>query len=334
MPTPLEQWYLQIPIFTRIYTTAVFALTLGLQLGWISSFQLFYNYEYTFHKGQYWRPVTTFLFSGYFSLEWLLNMYFVVQYCRDLEEGSYLNRPADFAWLVLLICTTLLIISPMLDLPFLGDPLISSLTYIWSRQYSYIFINFLGLFTTSASYLPWVMAGFTSVVGNRWPVSDLVGIGVGHVFWFLGDEWPRRSESGGYQMLKAPRALCKLFNQDVEDPNDGLEVDQDTAGEAPAVQQQQPAGLEDAPTGPPAYVEDEKANTFSSLASSWDSVEQPSGGAADAPTGTAGSTSTVDISVDSKPGSSSAAKPAADGQPQALRQRTPHFEAENADPAF
>ncbi|KAJ1755510.1 hypothetical protein GGF48_002076 [Coemansia sp. RSA 921] len=229
MPNPLEEWYMQLPLFTRIYTTGIVVLTLAIQLEWASPLTLFYTYHAVFVQNEYWRLLTTFLFLGTFSLDWILNIYFIVRYCRDLEEGSYLNRPADFAWTVLLMCTTLLVISPYLGTVFLGDLLVSSLTYMWSRHYSYLFINFMGLFTTSAAYLPWVLVAFSSVVENRWPVVDLAAIGVGHVFWFLAEEWPRRAESGGVRVLRAPRVLCKIMHQDLDD-----ELDQD-AEQEPAV---------------------------------------------------------------------------------------------------
>ncbi|KAJ1834790.1 hypothetical protein LPJ63_001675 [Coemansia sp. RSA 2711] len=231
MPNPLEEWYLQLPPFTRIYTTGIVLLTLALQMEWVTPFQLFYTYHTTFVQGEYWRLATSFLFLGGFSLDWVLNVYFIVRYCRDLEEGSYLNRPADFVWMVFLMCIALLAISPYLEAPFLGDLLVASLTYMWSRHYSYLFINFMGLFTTSAAYLPWILVAFSSLVENRWPTVDLVAISVGHVFWFLSEEWPRRVESGGVRVLKAPRPLCKLMHQDIDDE---LDADADAEPLEPA----------------------------------------------------------------------------------------------------
>ncbi|KAJ2885390.1 hypothetical protein H4R27_001421 [Coemansia aciculifera] len=223
MPTPIEEWYFQIPTCTRIYMTATVVLTLALQLEWMTPFQVFYNYDYAFSRGQYWRVFTTFLYMGKFSLEWLLNMYFIIQYCRDLEEGSFLNRPADFAWLLILMCITLLVVAPYLGFIYLGSLLVSSMTYMWSRFYSYLFINFMGLFTVSAAYFPWVMLAFSSVVESRWPKGELAAIGVGHVFWFLSEEWPRRVESGGSRPLRAPKVLCKLLHQDLDEDADNVD---------------------------------------------------------------------------------------------------------------
>ncbi|KAJ2043568.1 hypothetical protein GGI13_002466 [Coemansia sp. RSA 455] len=203
--------------------TATVVLTLALQLEWTTPFQVFYSYDYAFTRGQYWRVFTTFLYMGKFSLEWLLNMYFIIQYCRDLEEGSFLNRPADFAWLLILMCVTLLVVAPYLGFIYLGSLLVSSMTYMWSRFYSYLIISFMGLFTVSAAYFPWVMLAFSSVVEGRWPMGELAAIGVGHVFWFLSEEWPRRVESGGYRPLRAPKVLCKLLHQDLDEEADNVD---------------------------------------------------------------------------------------------------------------
>ncbi|KAJ1720869.1 hypothetical protein LPJ53_004541 [Coemansia erecta] len=214
MPSPLEDWYYHIPVCTRVYMTAIFALTLAEQLDFVSATQLFYTPSHTFTRQEYWRPLTSFLYLGRFSFEWFLNMYFIVQYCRDLEEGSYLNRPADFAWLLLLLCSAILLVASLLANPyFLAHMLVASLTYMWSRFYSHTFISFMGLLTMPAAYFPWVMVAFSLVVEQGWPTFELLAIAVGHVFWFLAEEWPRRAESAGARPLAAPQFLCRLLHQ-------------------------------------------------------------------------------------------------------------------------
>ncbi|KAJ2715179.1 hypothetical protein H4R19_001347 [Coemansia spiralis] len=247
MANPLEEWYRQLPIFTRVYTTAVVALALAVHLDWVTQFQLFHSTRNTFERGQYWRLATTFLFLGKFSLDWILKVYFIVRYCRDLEEGSYVTRPADFVWTVVLMCGALLALAPYLNAPFLGDVLVMALTYIWSRQYSHMFINYMGLFTTSAAYLPWVLLAFTSMIENRFPIADLAAIFVGHVFWFLGDEWPLRAESGGSRPLQAPRFLCRMLGQDSGDDDDDNDADGALVGDGGAATQDDTAAASDSP---------------------------------------------------------------------------------------
>ena len=43
---------------------------------------------------------TTFLFFGLLSLDFLFHMYFLVRYCRLLEEGEFRGRTADFLVMV------------------------------------------------------------------------------------------------------------------------------------------------------------------------------------------------------------------------------------------
>ncbi|KAJ2515966.1 hypothetical protein GGI11_003603 [Coemansia sp. RSA 2049] len=214
MPNQLEEWYLQIPICTRIYLTATVGLTLAEQMELVTQYDLFYTYNYAFTRKQYWRVVTTFLFLGRLSLDWMLSVYFIERHWRDLEEGSYLTRPADFAWMLILMCVVLLAVSPYVGALFLGHMLVTALTYVWSRHYSYMFLNIMGLFNISASYFPWCMIGFSLLVENRWPVPEMAAIGVGHLFWFLGEEWPRRAESGGAHVLRAPKFLRRIMSQE------------------------------------------------------------------------------------------------------------------------
>ncbi|KAK8730618.1 hypothetical protein OTU49_007839 [Cherax quadricarinatus] len=67
-----------------------------------------------------------------------------------------------------------------------------------------------------APYLPWVLLGFSVLLGNSILV-DLVGIAVGHIYYFLEDVFPARS--GGIRLLKTPRFLVQLCEPRNEDPN-------------------------------------------------------------------------------------------------------------------
>ncbi|KAI7830128.1 Der1-like family-domain-containing protein [Kickxella alabastrina] len=227
MPSPLEDWYLRIPICTRVYLTSIVAVTLAVQLDWFTPHQLLYTPTYTFSRGEYWRLLTTFLYLGRFSLDMFLNMYFIIQYCRDLEEGSYLTRPADFAYHMVLLGVTLLVVGPIVGAYFLSHMFVTALTYIWSRYHAHIFINFMGLITVPAAYFPWAMVAFLLVVEGAWPVNECVAMGVGHCLWFLADEWPKRPESGGKTLISAPAVLCRWLGQDL--PRNETDDDDDAA---------------------------------------------------------------------------------------------------------
>ncbi|KAJ1914436.1 hypothetical protein H4219_004791 [Mycoemilia scoparia] len=52
----------------------------------------------------------------------------------------------------------------------------------------------------------------------------MFGAFVGHVLWFFEDEWPRRPESGGSRVLRAPTVLCQLLGQEMQDPMEDQDV--------------------------------------------------------------------------------------------------------------
>jgi Derlin-2/3 len=95
----------------------------------------------------------------------------------------------------------------MADMPFLGSPLAFTLVYIWSRRNPYIRLNFMGVLVFSAPYLPWVLLGFSLLISSQLPMGDILGIAVGHIYYFLEDVWPREPHSGGRRLLRTPRFL-------------------------------------------------------------------------------------------------------------------------------
>jgi hypothetical protein len=87
-----EQWYLEIPIVTRCYLTASVLTTAACYFDIISPFSLYLNYRLIFEKYEFWRILTNFFFFGMPSLDFVFHMYFLVRYCRLLEEVSAAER--------------------------------------------------------------------------------------------------------------------------------------------------------------------------------------------------------------------------------------------------
>ncbi|CAG8450390.1 9069_t:CDS:2 [Acaulospora morrowiae] len=107
------------------------------------------------------------------------------------------------------------LLSPLSNMLFLGSPLAFTLVYIWSRRNPFIRLNFVGLFVFSAPFLPWVLLGFSLLLNNVFPVGDVMGIVVGHVYYFFEDVWPNER---GRRWLKTPQLIVRMF--------EGVQVDQ------------------------------------------------------------------------------------------------------------
>ncbi|RKO97825.1 hypothetical protein CXG81DRAFT_2083, partial [Caulochytrium protostelioides] len=215
MPVPLESWYTDLPPVTRTYITLIFATTLACQLDLLSPLQLYFNWSLIVNNGETWRLLSSFLYFGPLSIDFLFHMFFLGRYSRMLEEGSFQGRGADYLWMVVGIgMCGMVLLSPLLNarttsLPFLSSPLTFMLVYVWSRRNPYIQLNFLGLFNFSAPYLPWVLLGFTVLLNNQFPAGDLLGMGVGHLYYFCEDVYPTLPGPGfgGRRPLATPRLV-------------------------------------------------------------------------------------------------------------------------------
>ncbi|XP_041052445.1 derlin-2 isoform X1 [Carcharodon carcharias] len=245
----LQQEYLQIPLVTRAYTTACVLTTAavvgvscllvldpasawrrlidsgrvkegrrveGKQLEIITPFQLYFNPELIFKHYQVWRLITNFLFFGTVGFNFLFNMIFLYRYCRMLEEGSFRGRTADFVFMFLFGGFLMTIFGLFVNLVFLGQAFTIMLVYIWSRRNPYVRMNFFGLLNFQAPFLPWVLMGFSLLLGNS-IIVDLLGIAVGHIYYFLEDVFP--DQPGGGRLLRTPNILKAVFDIPEEDPN-------------------------------------------------------------------------------------------------------------------
>ncbi|PNI15912.1 DERL3 isoform 7 [Pan troglodytes] len=208
--------FLQVPAVTRAYTAACVLTTAAVQLELLSPFQLYFNPYLVFRKFQVWRLVTNFLFFGPLGFSFFFNMLFVFRYCRMLEEGSFRGRTADFVFMFLFGGVLITLLGLLGSLFFLGQALMAMLVYVWSRRSPRVRVNFFGLLTFQAPFLPWALMGFSLLLGNSILV-DLLGIAVGHIYYFLQDVFP--NQPGGKRLLQTPGFLKLLLDAPAEDPN-------------------------------------------------------------------------------------------------------------------
>jgi hypothetical protein len=69
---------MEIPVISRLYLTGAFLTTAACAVEILNPFSLYFNWDLVFSKGQIWRLVTSYLFFGTFSIDFLFHMYFLV----------------------------------------------------------------------------------------------------------------------------------------------------------------------------------------------------------------------------------------------------------------
>ncbi|KAI4312006.1 hypothetical protein MLD38_036865 [Melastoma candidum] len=218
MAQAVEEWYKQMPVITRSYLTAAVVTTIGCTLDIISPHSLYLHPRLVFKHYQFWRLITNFLFFRNMDLDFLFHMFFLARYCKLLEENSFRGRTADFFYMLLFgatVLTGVVLLGGMIPylsasfakIIFLSNSLTFMMVYVWSKRNPFIHMSFLGLFTFTASYLPWVLLGFSVLVGaSAW--VDLLGMIAGHAYYFLEDVYPRMT---GRRPLRTPSFIRALF---------------------------------------------------------------------------------------------------------------------------
>jgi len=86
---------------------------------------------------------------------------------------------------------------------FLGHPLAFMMVYVWARgpENLHVRMNLLGIFPFNAPYLPWVLLLFSLLLGNSIE-TDLLGIVVGHLYYFFDYVYPQVADVRGWRWRK------------------------------------------------------------------------------------------------------------------------------------
>jgi Derlin-2/3 len=136
-----------------------------------------------------------------------------------LEEGDFRGRTANYVLMLLFGIMCISVVAVYTHEPFLGSALTFMMVYVWGRRNEGVRMNFFG-FTFNAPYFPWVMLGFSVLIGNG-ITTDLIGIAVGHTYYFLEFVYPLVSEIRGWRMkriMEPPKVLhwlCGTLEQHV-----------------------------------------------------------------------------------------------------------------------
>ena len=107
-------------------------------------------------------------FMCYFVTDYFM-YYFVTDYFMYYFVTDYF-----MCYFVLSSLTWLQLLGLIVNIVFLGSAFTIMLVYLWSRRNPYVRLNFFGLMTFHAPYLPWVLLGFSVLLGNS-VVIDLMG---------------------------------------------------------------------------------------------------------------------------------------------------------------
>eukprot|EP01023_Acetabularia_acetabulum_P024284 TRINITY_DN23488_c0_g1_i12.p1 TRINITY_DN23488_c0_g1~~TRINITY_DN23488_c0_g1_i12.p1 ORF type:complete len:271 (-),score=13.36 TRINITY_DN23488_c0_g1_i12:739-1551(-) len=209
----IRDWYQSIPPITRAVGTVMFATTCLYQLGILSPSWLYFEPQLVFQKFQIWRIISPLFFLGGFGLQFVFEMLWFVRYAPPLERNVFQFSPADYVVFYLFNAVTYCLVQyiyPPIGLYFFASPMIFAIMYLWSRNFPNEVVSLYGVVQIRSFYLPFAFAGITLLFG-RSPISEIVGIIVGHLYYFLTVLYPQ--QSGGQSLIKAPQFLVQWLQR-------------------------------------------------------------------------------------------------------------------------
>jgi hypothetical protein len=126
--------------------------------------------------------------------------------------GSHMGNIADFALMLSFGGALLLAIGAYMQQKFLGQALAFMVIYVWSKRNPATEVS-LYMFRFQGVYLPWAMLAWSLAMGDS-GVFEMLGILVGHIFYFIVDVLPNSPNMGwaSGKWLHTPAFLYRLFD--------------------------------------------------------------------------------------------------------------------------
>eukprot|EP00898_Chlorokybus_atmophyticus_P001954 jgi/Chlat1/275/Chrsp1S03167 len=209
MSTPGE-WYRSLPPICRIWGSLCAGTTIACQFGLMDPRKLVLSFPLVFRKFHIWRLLTNFHFLGLFGIGFVMNLIFIIQYGCHVERHTFEGRTADFLFMLMFGMACMLGVAYVVPgLSVMSTSLVFMVLYLWSRFNANQSVSIWGVFRLQAFYLPWALMVLAVMMGGS-PIPDLLGIVVGHLYYFLTVLHPRNT---GKNYLATPAFVHRLLAQ-------------------------------------------------------------------------------------------------------------------------
>jgi hypothetical protein len=199
----VSDWFKEVPLVTKILVTGTVASATLVTFGVLSEFTFLFVFELIYKKFNYWRLFFPFIYCGKFSFPFAMHAYVLYENCRRYEQNPFNTggggNSADFLWMILIGMAVLCVVAYYFQLIIMSEPLLYMIMYVWSRRDPDLVLNMYG-FKFKALYCPWVYVLIRVVMGGS-PTDPLIGIAVGHLYYFLIEVLPH---SHGYDLIRTP----------------------------------------------------------------------------------------------------------------------------------
>ena len=205
-------FFQQSPIITKIITLSSIGISLLTWSEIVSPYSLYLNYNLTFKKFQIWRIFTNFFYFGNFSLSLVFHMLIYFRNSKLLEKKIFKGSAPDYLFFILFCMIFLLIFNIFAKILFLSQSLGFAMTYYWGRKSKTTVVEFMGVFSFRAPYLPFFYLIISFLLQSDFK-NDLYGLFIGHIYFFLKEILPRIKSVKNIKILETPKFFVRLCDK-------------------------------------------------------------------------------------------------------------------------
>jgi len=200
----LQDKYNALPVCTKFFLTGLVLSAAFVQFNFVSEMKLVYLWQEIWQRFEIWRFVTPFIFVGGFGLPFVMHTYMMCMNMYKYELNPFNTgaggTSADVIYMLLFGLVIFCLLDAYLMNMLLAIQMLYMVVYVWSRRDPNSLVKIF-IITVKAVYVPWVYVAIAILMGQSIK-SPLIGIAVGHVYFFLADVYPR---TGGFEILRTPQ---------------------------------------------------------------------------------------------------------------------------------
>lgn len=205
-----QEWFANLPIITKLLFSSILFTGIATTFNMLSAESMIFSLPLIWKRFQIWRLFSCFVFAGGFSFNYAMFLYLFYDNSLRYENNPYNTggggTSADFLWMLMLGMAVLCVVGHIFGLMVLSEPLLYMIMYVWSRHEPEAVMSMFG-FKFKSLYIVWVYMGIRLIMGGS-VVSPLIGVAVGHLYYFLVDVLPN---THGMTLIQTPRICVDMI---------------------------------------------------------------------------------------------------------------------------
>lgn len=198
-----------IPPVTRVLLFGTFFATFLSLTKMIPIMPFVIDWQMIIYKFQIWRPFLTIFHAGQLGFGFLIHLYFIYSYSRQLEQNIFFGRAANYCWMLAICLAVILALAVPFGYPFAGPGLMMAIIHVWGRHAENVKISLYGIFQIPAKYLSIAIVVINSALSGGVNMGDVAGVLAGHTYYWLDSIFPHMPQ--GRNVIVVPGWFERLI---------------------------------------------------------------------------------------------------------------------------